>query len=103
MSHTWGPLGRSSPNQAWEICGGPTAPQSVQITSTNPTVGDLDIDVGFFPCLGLVFLPHHFAIDGIWVLAQPARKLVICTHGCGIDIRLILCARLNSNVVSGYM
>ena len=61
----------------------PAAAESVEIASTDSTVGYLDIDVGFLPGFGLVLLPDHVAFDGVFVFAHPALEFVVGGHGCG--------------------
>lgn len=49
----------------------------MQVTPANTAADDLDIDIGFFPWLGLEFLPDHVAIGGGVVQANPALELVV--------------------------
>lgn len=55
----------------------PATAQSVQVRTTDTTVGDLDIDVGLFPLLGLEFLPDHVALSGAGVETHPAYEFVV--------------------------
>lgn len=54
----------------------PTASESVQVGSADTAVGDLDVNIGLLPGLGLELLPDHVA-DGVLVKAHPALELVI--------------------------
>jgi hypothetical protein len=58
----------------------PSTAQSVQIRAADTTVGDLDIDIGLFPVLGLEFLPDHVALARARVKAHPSFELVVCRH-----------------------
>lgn len=55
----------------------PSTAQSVQIRATDTTVGDLDVDIGLLPGLGLKLLPDHLAIGSLLVQAHPALELVV--------------------------
>ena len=85
-------VSRYSPNFSWitlpDTAGvngcTPATAESVQITATNTTVRDFDINVRLFPSLGLVTLPFHFALGGTGVETQPSLKLVRGAHGCTV-------------------
>lgn len=49
----------------------------MQIRPTDTTVGDLDINIGLLPLLGLELLPDHVAIGGSAIKAKPAFELVV--------------------------
>lgn len=51
------------PNATGVQCGSPSATQCVQVRSTDTTVRDFDIHIGFLPGFGLILLPFHVALD----------------------------------------
>ena len=71
------------PDTAWIDCRRPATTESVQITATDATMGDFDIDVGLLPRLRLVALPFHVPLGGARVETEPSLKLVRCAHDCG--------------------
>ena len=72
------------PDAAWVVGCTPATAESVQITATNTTVRDFDINVRLFPSLGLIALPFHFAFGGTGVETQPSLKLVRGAHDCSV-------------------
>ena len=58
----------------------PAAAKSVQIRTADPAVGDLDVDIGLLPFLGLKLLPDHLAFGRLLVEAHPPFKLVVLSH-----------------------
>lgn len=46
--------------------------KNMHIRSTNSTVGNFYVDVGFFPFFGRVALPDHVSFGGVFVEAAPA-------------------------------
>ena len=58
----------------------PSTAQSMQIRTTDTTMRDLDIDIGFLPLFRLELLPNHVALGGARVKTHPALKLVIGGH-----------------------
>ena len=74
--HPNSPLNGHLPDAAGVDGFTPATAESVQITAANPTVRDFDINVRFFPGLGLVALPFHVALRGTGVETQPSLKLV---------------------------
>ncbi|KAL2000690.1 hypothetical protein VTN02DRAFT_2751 [Thermoascus thermophilus] len=63
----------------------PSAPEDVQIRPADPTVSDLDVDIGLFPGLGLELLPDHLALNSAAVEAHPSLELVVCLRHGGWD------------------
>lgn len=55
----------------------PPSAKRMKVRTAYTTVGDLDIDIGFLPRLGLKLLPDHFALGSLGAKAHPALKLVI--------------------------
>ena len=62
----------------------PSGTEGVEVRTADAAVGDLDVDVGFFPGFWGVFFEDHFALDGLGALAQPALELVVGAHVCSI-------------------
>jgi hypothetical protein len=52
----------------------------VEIGAADSAVGDLDVDVVFFPEFGLERAPLHFAVHAIGRVAKPAFELVWSGH-----------------------
>lgn len=53
----------------------PPTPQRMDVTSTNPTMRNLNLDVGFLPGLWVrELLPDHVAFGGGFVEAEPAGE-----------------------------
>lgn len=46
--------------------------EGVEVGTAHAAVGDGDVNVCFFPFFGFELRPSHFAIDRIWVMAEPA-------------------------------
>lgn len=63
-------------------CMYPSAAQGMHIGAADTAMGDLDIDVGLFPWLGLELLPNHLALAGLGTEAHPALELVITLAHC---------------------
>lgn len=63
----------------------PTASQRMKVRSANATMGDLDIDVRLFPCLGFELLPLQLTLDRVRAQAEPALELVVCLSHCNIE------------------
>lgn len=49
----------------------------MQVGTTNTTVSDFDINIGFFPRLGLEFFPLHRAVYSRCIIGKPALELVL--------------------------
>lgn len=59
-------------------CFAPARVKSVDVTSTDTAVSDLDIDICLFERLYVrEFMPHHFAFVGIGIKPHPSFELVI--------------------------
>jgi hypothetical protein len=55
--------------------------QSVQISSTDSAMRDLNINIDVLEWLGLEFLPHQLTLGRIGIEAHPSFELVIfCSH-----------------------
>jgi hypothetical protein len=61
-------------------CLAPTPRNRVNIASADTAVRDLDIDISFLPGLGVISLPFHVAIGGVFVKAAPAFELGFAGH-----------------------
>lgn len=47
-------------------------------------MGDFDVDVVLAPLLGLELAPFHVALDGLFVVSEPAFEFVIGRHVAGL-------------------
>lgn len=64
----------------------PAGAEGVNIGAADARVGDLDVDVGLLPDLGLIPLPHHVTLGGGGVCADPSLKLVVGGHCDSSDV-----------------
>lgn len=52
----------------------------MNVRTADSGVSDANIDISLFPLLGLVLLPDHVALGGLFVLTHPSLKLVVGAH-----------------------
>lgn len=80
FAHFHGAADNLVADDAGVVCLAPSGAEGVDVGAADAAVGDFDVDVGFFPFLGLVGLPLHVSVDGFGVETHPAFEFVVGGH-----------------------